>query len=171
MYTVGKMSKQFKISRSTLLYYDKIGLLKPSGRSESNYRLYSDNEVERLKLIIQHREAGIPLDDIAKLFDVEKNSITDILTDRLKCIQGDIKMLKKQESMILSVLIETVKKGERGTYNKESWTALLLSLGFTSNELIEWHRSFEQSSSKEHSVFLQALGMSNDEIKTLKLSL
>ena len=42
MYTVGQIAKKFKISRSTLLYYDSIDLLKPKGRSDSNYRLYAD---------------------------------------------------------------------------------------------------------------------------------
>ncbi len=95
MYTIGKLSKQFNISRSTLLYYDKIGLLRPSDRSESGYRLYSDEDVRHLALIMQHREAGIPLNDIAKLFDIEKNSITEILTDRLTSIQSEIKTTKK----------------------------------------------------------------------------
>jgi DNA-binding transcriptional MerR regulator len=95
MFTIGSLTKQFKLSRSTLLYYDKIGLLKPSGRTDSNYRLYSNEDVEKLRTIIRHRDAGIPLEDIAKLFDIEKNNITDILTERLKNIQNEIKLLKK----------------------------------------------------------------------------
>ncbi|MFC1747364.1 MerR family DNA-binding transcriptional regulator [Pseudomonadota bacterium] len=38
MHTIGEVSKRFSISRSTLLYYDAIGLLSPSGRSNANYR-------------------------------------------------------------------------------------------------------------------------------------
>ena len=52
MMTIGKLSKVFGFSRSTLLYYDKIGLIRPSARSKSGYRLYNDKDVSRLEQII-----------------------------------------------------------------------------------------------------------------------
>ena len=45
--TITRLAKQFKLSRSTLLYYDRIGLLRPSGRSPSNYRLYTGSDRQR----------------------------------------------------------------------------------------------------------------------------
>ena len=39
--TVGRLARAFGLSRSTLLYYDSIGLLRPTGRSPANYRLYT----------------------------------------------------------------------------------------------------------------------------------
>src|SRR5574344_1987818 len=48
MHTIGQIAKRFALSRSTLLYYDTIGLLSPSGRSQANYRLYTDNDVRRM---------------------------------------------------------------------------------------------------------------------------
>lgn len=61
MYTVSKLANEFNLSGSTLLYYDRIGLLSPSGRSESNYRLYSEDDAERLRKICMFREAGVTL--------------------------------------------------------------------------------------------------------------
>lgn len=171
MFTIGFLTKQFKLSRSTLLYYDKIGLLKPSGRTNSNYRLYSNEDVEKLRAIIKYKDAGISLEDIAKLFDIEKNNITDILTERLKNIQNEIKILKKQESMILAVLIEKVKMSDTKMFDRISWTELLVSLGFSHEDMIKWHRDFERDSPKEHDAFLRAIGMSEDEIKKLRLLL
>ena len=51
MYTVGQLAKLFGLSRSTLLYYDEIGLLSPSARSASNYRLYSEADIRRVRII------------------------------------------------------------------------------------------------------------------------
>ena len=48
MYTVGHLARSFGLSRSTLLYYDSIGLCKPSGRSAANYRTYTEKDRERL---------------------------------------------------------------------------------------------------------------------------
>lgn len=171
MYTVGKLAKQFNLSRSTLLYYDKIGLLSPSERSMSNYRLYSEKDIEKLRLIIQHRETGIPLEDIGKLFNIEENDVTEILSSRLRSIQEDIKILKRQEHMILSVLIDEVKIGKEKIFNRETWTAFLIKSGFSHEDLFEWHRAFEIASPREHKEFLLALGMTEKEISELRSTL
>ncbi|MEW8208138.1 MAG: MerR family DNA-binding transcriptional regulator, partial [Candidatus Thiodiazotropha taylori] len=39
MLTVGQVAKRYQLSRSTLLYYDNKGVLKPSGRNHANYRV------------------------------------------------------------------------------------------------------------------------------------
>jgi len=54
-YTVGRLGELCGISRSTLLYYDSLGLLSPSGRSPSGYRLYSEADRARLERILAFR--------------------------------------------------------------------------------------------------------------------
>ena len=54
-YTVGRLGELCGISRSTLLYYDSLGLLAPSGRSPSGYRLYSEADRARLERILAFR--------------------------------------------------------------------------------------------------------------------
>ncbi|MCP4149531.1 MAG: MerR family transcriptional regulator, partial [bacterium] len=62
MITVGQMVKQFGLARSTLLYYDSIGLLKPSKRSRSGYRLYSETDIRRMEQVQTFRKAGLALE-------------------------------------------------------------------------------------------------------------
>ena len=69
MYTIGYLVKNFALSRSTLLYYDKIGLLKPSGRSDANYRLYTQDDVRKMEQIALYKEAGLTLEAIANLLE------------------------------------------------------------------------------------------------------
>lgn len=172
MVTIGKLTKKYRLSRSTLLYYDKLGLLKPSERNDSNYRLYSEEDIKKLEFILRHREAGISLDDISKLMHLEQNNITDILSDRLKTIQSEVFLLKKQENMILSVLINEVTIGKQENFDRKSWTSLLKNLGYSEEDLTEWHIAFEKKSSQAHKLFLKALGMSDKEraelVKTKK---
>ena len=66
MYTIGNLVKEFQLSRSTLLYYDKIGLLKPSQRTESDYRLYSEQDFNRMSKIAMYKKAGLSLEAIAE---------------------------------------------------------------------------------------------------------
>ena len=51
-YTIGDLAKQLNITTRTIRYYDQKGLVKPSRVSESGYRLYSNEQIKQLKLII-----------------------------------------------------------------------------------------------------------------------
>jgi DNA-binding transcriptional MerR regulator len=53
----------------TLHHYDEIGLLNPSARTAAGYRLYSDEDLERLQRILLYREVGFALDEIGDLVD------------------------------------------------------------------------------------------------------
>ena len=64
MYTIGQLVKEFQLSRSTLLYYDRIGLLRPSARSDANYRLYTAADLARMQQIILYKDAGLSLEAI-----------------------------------------------------------------------------------------------------------
>src|SRR6185369_4451961 len=46
-YSISKLARTCDLSRSTLLYYDRLGLLKPSGRTASGYRYYTDADQRR----------------------------------------------------------------------------------------------------------------------------
>ena len=67
MYTIGQICKRFGLSRSTLLYYDSIGLLPASTRSPSGYRLYTEQALQRMTQVQTYREAGLPLETIQTL--------------------------------------------------------------------------------------------------------
>ena len=69
MRTVNEVSKLAGVSIRTLHYYDRIGLLPPSGITETGYRLYDDTALERLQCILLFRELQFPLKDIKKIMD------------------------------------------------------------------------------------------------------
>ena len=62
--SIGETSKLTGISVRTLHYYDEINLLKPSEVTESGYRYYDDNALEKLQQILFYRELDFPLKDI-----------------------------------------------------------------------------------------------------------
>ena len=63
-YRVGELARLAHVSVRTLHHYDAIGLLRPSGRSESGYRLYAGADLERLQQVLFYRELGFPLAEI-----------------------------------------------------------------------------------------------------------
>ena len=69
MRTVHEVSRLAGVSIRTLQYYDRIGLLHPSGYTEAGYRLYDDTDLERLQHILLFRELEFPLKDIKAILD------------------------------------------------------------------------------------------------------
>ena len=67
--TVTEVSKLAGVSVRTLRYYNKIGLLEPSQRTEAGYRLYDDTALERLQQILLFRELEFPLKEIKEILD------------------------------------------------------------------------------------------------------
>jgi len=96
MFTIGQIAKKYALSRSTLLYYDKIGVLNPSGRSEANYRLYTSGDLERMDRIMLFRSAGLSLETIRDLLDREGGDFDTSLEHRLSTINSEIQRLRDQ---------------------------------------------------------------------------
>jgi DNA-binding transcriptional MerR regulator len=68
-YTVGQVARMSGVSVRTLHHYDEIGLLAPSARSASGYRLYGLADLERLRRTLFYRELDFGLDQIAAMLD------------------------------------------------------------------------------------------------------
>jgi DNA-binding transcriptional MerR regulator len=68
-FTVGELARLTGITVRALHHYDEIGLVVPSQRTASGYRLYDDQDVMRLQQVLLFRELGLPLDEIASAID------------------------------------------------------------------------------------------------------
>lgn len=68
-YTAGEMAKMFNLSKQTMLYYDRIGLLQPEFVTENGYRHYSLQQFLALEVISNLRKLDISVSDIQKYLD------------------------------------------------------------------------------------------------------
>lgn len=71
---VGDLAKQTGVSVRTLHYYDEIGLLSPSHRTEAGYRLYDETDIIRLQQIVSLRQIGFSLEQIRECLEREQFS-------------------------------------------------------------------------------------------------
>ena len=104
-YTINKLAKIAGISTRTLRHYDQIGLLCPTRNSENDYRLYGQDDVDRLQHILFYRELGMPLDDIKATLTV----IPGLTRNPLSMLQSHLTALKNKRSQ-LDLLITNVEK-------------------------------------------------------------
>ena len=132
MFTVNEVSKIAGISIRTLQYYDKIGLLPPSGFTDSGYRLYNEDSLERLQTILLFRELEFPLKEIKKIienpdFDKQKALSEQIKLLKLRREQIDSlislaeKLKNKEEKILDFSAFDKTKLKEYETEAKERW--------------------------------------------------
>jgi MerR family transcriptional regulator, thiopeptide resistance regulator len=67
--TVGQVAETFGVTVRTLHHYDAIGLVVPSARTRSGYRLYTDADLARLSTVVTYRRLDLPLDEVKDLLD------------------------------------------------------------------------------------------------------
>ena len=66
-YTIGETAQRSGFSASTLRYYEGIGLVEPSTRTDSGYRIYDDSALQRLAFVARAKDLGCSLEEITDL--------------------------------------------------------------------------------------------------------
>lgn len=91
-YTTGEIAKLCGVTVRTVQYYDSRGILVPSELSDGGRRLYSEEDVNRLKVICYLREIGLSIDSISQLLSEENpgNVISLLLEQQKQVLQSEI---------------------------------------------------------------------------------
>ena len=92
-YTTGEIAKLCNVSVRTVQYYDTRNILVPSELSEGGRRLYSEDDLRRMKIICFLREAGISINDIGKVLseDNTENVISILLEQQEEILLAEMK--------------------------------------------------------------------------------
>ena len=114
MRTISQVAELTGISTRALQYYDEIGLLKPSGLTQSGYRLYNDEALQKLQQILFFKELGFKLKDIREI--LEKPDFDRIAAFRK---QKELLLLKRNRTDRLIQLLSRLEKGEQCMSFKE----------------------------------------------------
>lgn len=163
MYRITQLARQFGLSRSTLLYYDRIGLLSPSGRSEAGYRQYAPADQERLESICSLRRAGMDIDGIRSILATAGDDSTTVLRRRLDEIGAEIEALRTKQHLLAGMLKVQGAGGPGATVNKEMFIAMLRAAGMDDTAMKKLHVEFERQEPEAHHAFLLSLGISEKE--------
>src|SRR5579872_7035120 len=105
--TVTQLARACGLSRSTVLYYESMGLLRPARRSTGNYRVYGDRELDRLRQVCIYRDAGVKLGDIRSILDEPQSDAAAVLRRRLVELGGEIERLRGHQRAIARLLKDT----------------------------------------------------------------
>ncbi|MDD5286975.1 MAG: MerR family transcriptional regulator [Desulfuromonadaceae bacterium] len=168
MYKITELARHVGLSRSTLLYYDRIGLLSPSGRSGAGYRLYSTNDRDSLATICSFRQAGLTMDDIRRILTMEEDTNGKVLQRRMRELGEEIRTLQTQQHL-LGKMLKVQSLGELPVaIDKQAWIDMLRAAGMDEAAMRKWHIEFERRAPEAHQQFLLSLGISEDEVQFIR---
>lgn len=105
---VKELSKITKVSVRTLHYYDKIGLLKPSGRLSNGYRVYSETDLLKLERVIALKFFGFTLSQIKVLMDRDFDALRH-LRAQLTLLQAEASYLREVQKTLLTTVIHELE--------------------------------------------------------------
>jgi len=168
MWTVTQLARACGLSRSTLLYYESIGLLRPPSRSPANYRRYSSTDLARLEQICLYRNAGLKLADIRAVSGRPPSEASSVLERRVKEIEIEIKALRAHQHAILRLLRGAKSIRMEKDMTKEKWVSIMKAAGFSETDMHRWHVEFERSAPEDHQLFLEYLNIPAGEINSIR---
>lgn len=129
MYLISKLAKEAQLSRSTILYYEKLGLISGK-RMENGYRFYSEIDLQKLHLIQKLQAGGLTLKEI--MICLESKMDRAVLQNRLIQLDREIEEKRKARDVLAALLGE--------------------------GDLSEWQRSLDRLAPKAHLEWLLKQG-------------
>jgi DNA-binding transcriptional MerR regulator len=167
-WSISKLARAFGLSRSTLLYYDRIGLLPASDRTGAGYRCYSDKDFRRLQRICQFRDAGLTLKDIAAVLASGGKPGAKLLDKRMRENTASIVDLKNQQRILAGMLSRIATGNSQPPVDVELWVEMLEAAGVNQRARKRWHTEFERRAPEAHNEFLLSLGIPRDEVVKIR---
>jgi DNA-binding transcriptional MerR regulator len=117
-YTISQLAHAAEVPTTTVRYYERVGLVQPEDRSEGNYRLYSDESLQKLKFIRTAQAIGFTLDDVKALLTAPESSaascreVQTLIEKRLAEVAQRLKDLRHVQQVLKSAL-EKCRQTER----------------------------------------------------------
>lgn len=139
MYQISELAQQLGISRTTLLYYEKIGLISAK-RQANGYRIYSNQDLQRLKLFQQLQAGGLTLKECKA--SLEDRIDRPLLLQRLQALDNEIAEKQKARELLASLL--------------------------GASSMRRWHESMENQAPDAHFTWLTNQGFTEKQALRLK---
>jgi DNA-binding transcriptional MerR regulator len=165
--TIARAARAVGLSRTTLMYYERLGLIRPLRRANSRYRTFRPADLQALFLIARWRAIGLPLATIRHLL-VERHAVAGALRDHVRALERSVAALQDQRRLTLEMLGEGTHAAGTTPVTKAAWTEMFRSIGMSDEQMRTWHAQFERRNPAGHREFLRSLGIGRAEIGRIR---
>ena len=139
MYRISELAEQVGLSRSTLLYYEKLGLI-AGMRLDNGYRSYSERDLQRLRLLQQLQAGGLTLKECQACLEAKVDR--ELLLNRMHQLDEEIAHKQQSRDLLAAMLGES--------------------------DMTAWHQSLEQTAPDAHLDWLMKQGFDEKQALRLK---
>lgn len=110
--TIGQLAEITNVSIDTIRYYEKLKLLPKPKRTESGYRKYTNENINKINYILRAKELGFTLREIKEMFTLEGcEDLCELTLSKIKQVQNEIDSLKKLKNKLKFLLKKCPAKG------------------------------------------------------------
>ncbi|MDB5084139.1 MAG: transcriptional regulator, MerR family [Bacilli bacterium] len=129
-YRIGELSRITGVSRRTIDFYTRIGLLMAEDRSEGNYRIYNQECLERLAYIHEMKAKKFSLEEIKARLDEAREHLSDPnhLLERVHKLQEDLLTIEREVTSMKPELVNAIQLGVQSDVNTSIKRALAQGL-------------------------------------------
>lgn len=132
IYQANQFARRAGVTVRTLHYYDRLGLLRPSGRTHAGYRLYAERDLVRLEQIVALKFIGFPLKQIRELLNRKPLGLAAALRLQRAIIEEKrgrlalaVEAIERAERTVSSGGASAARRGQATAVNEEAtWEAL-----------------------------------------------
>ena len=118
LYKIGELARLSNVSPRTIDYYTKLGLISPEARSKTNYRLYGNETLLRLKRIEELKKEKYTLEEIrTNLEQLNKISRDAAVTEKLSKLQIHLRQLEREIKELRPLITEMKPNKARHALN------------------------------------------------------
>ncbi len=108
LYSVSDICFLTGITRKTLFYYDKNGLLEPAERQGiQKHKMYDEKQLERLKEILKYRHAGLSISEVKSLLDDPEVDRYAVFSEALKRLNQEYQEKKEQIEALKALMSQS----------------------------------------------------------------
>ncbi|MDH3601502.1 MAG: MerR family transcriptional regulator [Candidatus Tectomicrobia bacterium] len=111
-YTISQLARAAGVPTSTLRYYERVGLVCPTGRAENNYRVYTRDMLQRVHFIRAAQATGLTLDDVRTLLALNDGEmalcqeVQPLIAKRLDEVSQRLKEMRQVQRILQSMLAQ-----------------------------------------------------------------
>lgn len=135
-YSTGQFAKRASVTLRTLRFYDKVGLLTPTGFTESGYRLYTDEDLGTLQQILALKYLGLSLEEIAQCLNRRPDSLKETLTRQRQLMHEKRRHLEA----VIRALDSAQLSLEMGVFEWDKLTRVIDAMKMEQNK--EWVKNY-----------------------------
>jgi len=165
--TIARAARAVGLSRTTLMYYERLGLIRPLRRAGSRYRTFRPDDLQTLFLIARWRAIGLPLATIRRLL-AKPQETAGALQDHLRALEKSVDVLHMQRALTREMLGGRAPASGQVPVTKAAWTEMFRSIGMDDEQMRQWHAQFERRNRAGHEEFLRSLGIGRAEIGRIR---